>query len=157
MERSGDPLRVRQTGAAASWSPLRARLPAAPAPQTAPDTSAAATAAGSACAAAQVSTQSTYRGVEMKQGECICPLSWSIRCSFVRDGNYSEGGWAMACMQPPPSPAKADFSMMGVRHAEIGSRHSVSNLKMSTSKYTKDFLVIFFPSDNKSTYLAIAI
>jgi hypothetical protein len=60
VERSGDLPRARQTGAAVSWSPLRGRLRAAPAPQTAQDTSAAATAAGSACAAAQVSAQSTY-------------------------------------------------------------------------------------------------
>ncbi len=78
MERSGDLLRSRQTGAAVSWSPLRGRLPAAPAPQTAQDTSAAATAAGSACAAAQVSTQNTYLLVEIKQGECLCLLSGSV-------------------------------------------------------------------------------
>jgi hypothetical protein len=23
------------------------------------------------------------------RGECICPLSWSVHCNFVRDGNYS--------------------------------------------------------------------
>jgi hypothetical protein len=25
-------------------------------------------------------------GIEMKYGECICPLSWSVHCNFVRDG-----------------------------------------------------------------------
>jgi hypothetical protein len=33
---------------------------------------------------------STYILVEMKQGECIGPLSWSVHCNFVSDGNYSE-------------------------------------------------------------------
>ncbi len=27
--------------------------------------------------------------VEEKQGECICPLSWRLHHSFVRDGRYS--------------------------------------------------------------------
>ncbi len=36
--------------------------------------------------------------VEMKQGVCICPLSRSDQCNFVRDGNrLKEGGRA-----PPP-------------------------------------------------------
>ncbi len=26
-------------------------------------------------------------GVELKKGECICPLSWSVHCNYVRDGN----------------------------------------------------------------------
>ncbi len=25
-------------------------------------------------------------GVELEEGECICPLSWSVPCNFVRDG-----------------------------------------------------------------------
>ncbi len=43
----------------------------------------------------QQAPQRTYR-VEMKYGECICPLSWSALCNFVRDGRYSgrEGGSA---------------------------------------------------------------
>ncbi len=32
--------------------------------------------------------------MEMKQGECICPLSLSVHCNFVRDGKYGERGWA---------------------------------------------------------------
>ncbi len=28
----------------------------------------------------------------MKYGECICPLSWSLQCNFVRDGKCSERG-----------------------------------------------------------------
>ncbi len=40
-------------------------------------------------------------GVEQKQGECICPLSLGVHYNFVRDGRYSERGWA--CI-PPTSP-----------------------------------------------------
>jgi hypothetical protein len=32
-----------------------------------------------------------YIEVEMKQEECICPLSWNVHFNFLRDGNYSEG------------------------------------------------------------------
>ncbi len=32
--------------------------------------------------------------VEMKQGQCICPLSWSVHCNFTGDGNSNERGWA---------------------------------------------------------------
>jgi hypothetical protein len=36
--------------------------------------------------------------VELKQGQCICPLSWSVHCNFTGEG--SERGWA--CTPPPP-------------------------------------------------------
>ncbi len=42
--------------------------------------------------------QITYR-VEMKQGERICPHSWSVHCNFVRDGKRSERGG-----RAPPHP-----------------------------------------------------
>jgi hypothetical protein len=41
-------------------------------------------------------------GVETKYGECICPLSCSVHCNFVRVGNYSERGWA--CTSHPHHP-----------------------------------------------------
>jgi hypothetical protein len=41
-----------------------------------------------------VSVHRVHILIEMKQGECVCPLIWSIRCNFVRDSNYSERGWA---------------------------------------------------------------
>jgi hypothetical protein len=31
---------------------------------------------------------------EMKQGQCICPLSWSVPCNFTGDGKGNESGWA---------------------------------------------------------------
>jgi hypothetical protein len=30
--------------------------------------------------------------VEMKQGQCICPLSWSVHCNFTGDGKCNERG-----------------------------------------------------------------
>jgi hypothetical protein len=47
--------------------------------------------------------QSTYTVVfttedifllEMKQGYCICPLSWSVHCNFTGEGKCKERGWA---------------------------------------------------------------
>ncbi len=32
-----------------------------------------------------VTTEYTLSRVEMKYGECICRLSWSVHCNFVRD------------------------------------------------------------------------
>ncbi len=32
--------------------------------------------------------------VEMKQGQCICPLSWSVHCNFTGEGKCNERGWA---------------------------------------------------------------
>jgi hypothetical protein len=38
----------------------------------------------------------------MKQGKSICPLSWSIHCNFVRDGNRLKWWWA--CTPHPHQP-----------------------------------------------------
>jgi hypothetical protein len=40
--------------------------------------------------------------VEMKQGQCICPLSWSVRCNFTGEGKCNERGWA--CTPHPHQP-----------------------------------------------------
>ncbi len=32
--------------------------------------------------------------VEMKQGQCICPLSWSVHCNFTGEAKCYERGWA---------------------------------------------------------------
>ncbi len=40
--------------------------------------------------------------VEMKQGQCIYPLSWSLHCNFTGDGNGSERRWA--CTPHPYQP-----------------------------------------------------
>ncbi len=31
---------------------------------------------------------------EMKQDQCICPLSWSVHCNFTGDGKCNKRGWA---------------------------------------------------------------
>jgi hypothetical protein len=46
---------------------------------------------------------------EMKQGQCICPLSWSVHCNFTGDGKCNKRGWACT---PPPSPAQPNFTLM---------------------------------------------
>ncbi len=39
-------------------------------------------------------THRLHLGVEEKEGECICPLSWSVHHNFARDGRLSERGRA---------------------------------------------------------------
>ncbi len=41
--------------------------------------------------------------IEMKQGWCIFPLSWSVHCNFIGDGKCNERGLGV---HPPPSPAR---------------------------------------------------
>ncbi len=57
---------------------------------------------------------------------CICSLSRSVLCNFVSDGNILKGGGRA----PPPSPARADFSIMMGWTPEIANRHSVCTLWM---------------------------
>jgi hypothetical protein len=40
---------------------------------------------------------------EMKQGQCICPLSWSVHCNFTGDGKCNKRGWA--CTPHPHQPS----------------------------------------------------
>ncbi len=47
--------------------------------------------------------------LEMKQGFCVCPLSWSVHCNFTGDGICNERGWACT---PQPLPAWANFTLM---------------------------------------------
>ncbi len=47
--------------------------------------------------------------VEMKQGQCICPLSWSVQCNFTGEGKCNERGVGL---HPPPSPARTDFTLI---------------------------------------------
>ncbi len=48
----------------------------------------------------------------MKQGQCICPLSWSEQCNFTGDGKCNERVWAQVGVHPPPSPGQANFILM---------------------------------------------
>jgi hypothetical protein len=79
--------------------------------------------------------------IEMKQGQCICPLSWSVHCNFTGEGKCNERGWActphptkyvhiksttvyaprrnwdcgtlyMYVLCAPPSPARTDFTLI---------------------------------------------
>jgi hypothetical protein len=67
--------------------------------------------------------------VEMQQGQCICPLSWSVHCNFTGEGKCSERGWACT---PPPLPARAYFTLMMECTPEIGRYHSVYTLGNTT-------------------------
>ncbi len=58
----------------------------------------------------------------MKQGECIFPLSWSVHCDFVRDGERGVG------VHLPPSPAWAYCFIMMECTPESGRCHSMCTL-----------------------------
>ncbi len=47
-------------------------------------------------------TEYVHIFVEMKQGSCICPLSWSVHCNFTGDSKCNERGWA--CTPHPHQP-----------------------------------------------------
>jgi hypothetical protein len=59
---------------------------------------------------------------EMKQGQCICPLGWSVHCNFTGDGKCNERGWA--CTPHPHQPLMTEctpesrryYSVYSVRH-----------------------------------------
>ncbi len=62
----------------------------------------------------------------MKLRGCICPLSWSVHCNFVRDGNVTiKKGDGRA---PPHAPARAKFSFVLECTPEIGHCYSVCTL-----------------------------
>ena len=50
---------------------------------------------------------------EMKQGQCICPLSWSVHCNFTGDGKCNKRGWA--CNPHPHQPGPILPSSLNVR------------------------------------------
>ncbi len=50
---------------------------------------------------------------EMKQGQCICPLSWSVHCNFTGDGKCNKRGWA--CTPHPHQPRQILPSWLNVR------------------------------------------
>ncbi len=65
--------------------------------------------------------QTTCRS-RVEIGKCICPLSLSVHHNYVRDGRYSEGGWAST---PHPQPAWANFFTMMECTPESGRCPSV--------------------------------
>ncbi len=50
--------------------------------------------------------------VEMKQGQCICPLSWSVHSNFSGEGKCNERGWA--CTPHPHQPGQILPSSLNV-------------------------------------------
>ncbi len=50
---------------------------------------------------------------EMKQAQCICPLSWSVHCNFTGDGKCNKRGWA--CTPHPHQPRLILHSWLNVR------------------------------------------
>jgi hypothetical protein len=54
--------------------------------------------------------------LEMKQGQCIYPLSWSIHCKYTGDGkcmvNVMKRGWA--CTPHPQQPGLIFYSWLNV-------------------------------------------
>ncbi len=51
--------------------------------------------------------------LEMKQDQCICPLSWNVQCNFTGDGKCSERGWP--CTPRPHQPGLILPSRWNVR------------------------------------------
>ncbi len=49
----------------------------------------------------------------MKQGQCICPLSWSVHTNFSGEGKCNERGWA--CTPHPHQPGQILPSSLNVR------------------------------------------
>jgi hypothetical protein len=49
----------------------------------------------------------------MKQGQCICPLSWSVHCNFTGEGKCNKRGWA--CNPHPHQPGLILPSSLNVR------------------------------------------
>ncbi len=66
-------------------------------------------------------------GVEEKQGECICHLSWNVHYNCVRDGRYCE---RRVGVHPPPQETWADFTLMMECTPENGHCHSVFRIRI---------------------------
>ncbi len=78
--------------------------------------------------------QSTYR-VEMKYRESICPLSRSVHCNFVRDGNR---------LAPHPNQPGMIFPSWCECTPKIGTRRSVCTLWSCHLQYNVDLCHYLF-------------
>jgi hypothetical protein len=72
---------------------------------------------------------------EMKQVQCICPLSWSVLCNFTGDGKCNKKGVGDG-VHLPPSPAQANFTLMNAECTpESGRYYSVYSVDMPFSSH----------------------
>jgi hypothetical protein len=72
--------------------------------------------------------------LEMKQGKCICPLSWSVHCTFTGDGKCSERGWA--CTHTLILTGVGYFSIMIECTPESDCCYSVYSVVVTTVNWT---------------------
>ncbi len=78
--------------------------------------------------------QSTYIGeIEMKQGQCFCPLSWSVHCNFTGDGIVVKGGGSA----PLTLTSQANFTLMMECTPERGRYHSVYSVVRTILKWKR--------------------
>jgi hypothetical protein len=72
---------------------------------------------------------------EMKQGQCICPLSWSVHCNFTGDGKCNKRGWA--CTPHPRQSREILPSWLNVRQkADVTTLCSLWSVHLQCSLYT---------------------
>jgi hypothetical protein len=76
---------------------------------------------------------------EMKQGQCICPLSWSVHCKFTGDGKCNKRGWA--CTPPPAQP---NFTLMTECTPESRRYYSVYSVVLTIRRYRGRWSWMFF-------------
>jgi hypothetical protein len=96
------------------------------------------------CLLSVLTTEYIYILVEMKQGQCICPLSWSVHCNFTGEGKCSERGWA--CTPHPYQPG-----LMRECTPDIGRYHSVYSVVLTSCGFNvKEYLKKLIFSASKS-------
>ncbi len=76
--------------------------------------------------------------VEMKQGQCIWPLSWSVHCNFAGEGKCNERGWA--CTPHPHQPGLNLPSSLNVRQKAAVATLCTLCAVLWTRSGSKDFL-----------------
>jgi hypothetical protein len=70
----------------------------------------------------------------MKQGKCVCPLSWSVHCNFTGDGKCNERGWA--CTPHPHQPGLFLPSWWNVRQKAAAATLCTLCSALSAGEYT---------------------
>ncbi len=76
--------------------------------------------------------------VEMKQDECICPLSWSVHCNFVRDGNKPGlifPSWRNVCQKAAVDTLCVPCGKTLKTFVPITSKNSASSQKSTFVRY----------------------